>query len=323
MFNTLDDLTIKEIKEAMEEVDYLVDTDSILLLEQDRRPGVNKLAETCKKAVRHYNEEKARIKRLFEFEFKAMKKGYSVIGGVDEVGRGPLAGPVVAGLVVLPKNCFIQGINDSKKLSPQKREELFHIICQNAVEVQTGLATAEEIDRHNILNATKLAVERALSKSKVKLDYLLLDSLKLQNVNIPQMAIINGDNLSASIAAASIIAKVTRDHLMIKYSEEFPQYGFHRHKGYGCKIHLEAISRNGPSTLHRLTFRKIGLGQRDLIHSKSFHNFISQLNHSKTIESLEAIGKEIAKISGFLPFREIKKLRTFYKNIRNRLLSSL
>jgi len=321
MFDTLTDLIIKEIKEALEEVNYLVSNESILLLEQDKRPGVNRLAETCKKAKKHYYDEQARLKKLFEFEFKAMKRGYSVIGGIDEVGRGPLAGPVVAGLVVLPKNCFIQGINDSKKLSSKKREELYHIICQNAIDVQTGLATAEEIDKHNILNATKLAVERALSKTKVKLDFLLLDALKLQNVKIPQMAIINGDNLSASIAAASIIAKVTRDHLMIKYSEEFPQYGFHRHKGYGCKIHLDAISRNGPSTLHRLTFRKIGLGQKQLVHSKSFHNFISQLNSVKGIETLEIIGREIAKFSDFLPFREIKKLRSLYKNIRNRLCS--
>ena len=319
MFDTLTDLIIKEIKEALEEVNYLVSNESILLLEQDKRPGVNRLAETCKKAKKHYYDEQARLKKLFEFEFKAMKRGYNVIGGIDEVGRGPLAGPVVAGLVVLPKNCFIQGINDSKKLSSKKREELYHIICQNAIDVQTGLATAEEIDKHNILNATKLAVERALSKTKAKLDFLLLDALKLQNVKIPQMAIINGDNLSASIAAASIIAKVTRDHLMIKYSEEFPQYGFHRHKGYGCKIHLDAISRNGPSTLHRLTFRKIGLGQKQLIHSKSFHNFILQLNGAKDIETLEVIGREIAKFSDFLPFREIKKLRSLYKNIRNQL----
>ncbi len=319
MFDTLSDLTIREIKEALEEVDFLINSESILLMEKDGRTGVHKLAETCKKAQKHYRDEQIRLKEMFQYEFQAMKKGYSIIGGIDEAGRGPLAGPVAAAIVVLPKKCTIKGIDDSKKLSSHKREELFHIISKSAIEVQTGLATAEEIDKINILNATKLAIERALSKTKTKPDFLLVDCLRLPKIKIPQQSIINGDCLSVSIAAASIVAKVTRDALMIKYSEEFPQYGFHRHKGYGCKIHIDAISRNGPSTLHRLTFRKIGIGQKKLIHSKSFHQFTSQLNKVKDLITLKTIGSEIAKFSNFLPYREIKKLRILYKNKKNKL----
>jgi len=183
--------------------------------------------------------------------------GYRSICGIDEAGRGPLAGPVVAAAVILPFPCSIAGIRDSKQLSPLKREFLFGQIMREAVAVGVGVVENEAIDQMNILNATLLAMEKGVMGLSTQPDYLLIDALTLPRIEIPQKGMIHGDALSISIAAASIVAKVTRDRLMDQYHAEFPEYNFGTHKGYGTKEHLSKITAHGPCRLHRKTFRGV------------------------------------------------------------------
>lgn len=182
--------------------------------------------------------------------------GIKIICGVDEAGRGPLAGPVCAAAVILPSNIDIPGLDDSKKLSDKRRRELFPVIKEQAVAYGIGLASHEEIDEINILQATFLAMERALDQLDVKPDLALIDGNRAKDFGIPVKTVIHGDSLSASIAAASILAKVTRDDLMVEYAEKYPQYAFEIHKGYGTKAHYEALRTYGPSPIHRMTFLK-------------------------------------------------------------------
>lgn len=184
------------------------------------------------------------------------------ICGVDEAGRGPLAGPVCAAAVILPPNIDIPGLDDSKKLSDKRRRELFPIILQQAISYGIGLATHQEIDQINILQATYLAMERALEQLKQKPDLALIDGNRAKDFGIPIKTVVHGDSLSASIAAASILAKVTRDDLMVKYAETYPQYAFDIHKGYGTKAHYEALRTFGPSPIHRMTFLKKFYGEK-------------------------------------------------------------
>ncbi len=192
------------------------------------------------------------------FEKALFSFGYRSICGIDEAGRGPLAGPVVAAAVILPLSHSIIGINDSKQLSPLKRELLFDQIMKQAVAVGVGLVDNEIIDQINILNATLLAMKKAFNALSHQPDYLLIDALTLPDLLVPQKGIIHGDCQSVSIAAASIIAKVTRDRLMEAHHVEFPLYNFRVHKGYGTKNHFETIKQYGPCSLHRKTFRGVG-----------------------------------------------------------------
>lgn len=190
---------------------------------------------------------------------KAYEKEYASFGavcGVDEVGRGPLAGPVVAGAVILPQDCSILYINDSKKLSPKKREELYPMIMEQAVSVGIGMASPQRIDEINILQATYEAMRKAIENLSVKPDILLNDAVTIPEVSIRQVPIIKGDTKSISIAAASIIAKVTRDRLMQEYDKILPEYGFASHKGYGTAAHIAALKAHGPAPIHRRTFIK-------------------------------------------------------------------
>ena len=188
------------------------------------------------------------------FEQRARCHGYRLIAGIDEAGRGALAGPVVAAAVILPSGIRIDGVDDSKKLSPQKRERLFDTIMAQALRVGVGMAGHQVIDRINILQATRLAMQEAVGKLSPPPDYLLIDGNTTIASPLPQKAIVKGDALSLSIAAASIIAKVSRDRLMRELDLKYPGYGFAGHKGYGSADHLEAIRRLGPSPIHRLTF---------------------------------------------------------------------
>lgn len=188
------------------------------------------------------------------FEQKARCLGYRLIAGVDEAGRGALAGPVVAAAVILPVGVRIEGVNDSKKLTPEKRERLFDVITAQALRVGVGMAGHREIDSINILQATRLAMQEAVGKLSPPPDFLLIDGISTISSPFPQKTIVKGDMLSLSIAAASIIAKVSRDRLMREMDRKFPGYGFAGHKGYGSAGHLEAIRRLGPSPIHRLTF---------------------------------------------------------------------
>ena len=199
-------------------------------------------------------KEQERIEALCEFEKKYDYCQY--ICGIDEVGRGPLAGPVVAGAVILPKGCRILYINDSKKLSEKKREELFDVITKEAVSIGIGMASPETIDSINILQATYEAMRMAISRLSVVPDILLNDAVTIPLVDIEQVPIIKGDAKSLTIGAASIMAKVTRDRMMIEYDSIYPEYGFARNKGYGTKEHIAALKENGPSPIHRRTFIK-------------------------------------------------------------------
>lgn len=191
------------------------------------------------------------------FEEIAAGHGYHAVAGVDEAGRGPLAGPVVAAAVILPAGVDLTGVDDSKKLSAAKREELFGLIGERALSVGVGVADHQMIDSLNILQATLVAMKLAVSNLTVRADYLLVDGISKIPLLLPQRAIKKGDSASISIAAASIIAKVTRDRMMEEYDRLYPGYGFARHKGYGCAEHLAAIASRGPCTIHRITFRGV------------------------------------------------------------------
>lgn len=221
---------------------------------EDIRAGVLAVINKYKKQEEKLLKEKERIEQMKFYEKKYDHVGY--ICGIDEVGRGPLAGPVVAGAVILPEDCQILYLNDSKKLSEKKREELYEIIMEQAIAVGIGYASHTRIDEINILQATYEAMREAISKLSVRPQILLNDAVTIPMVEIPQVPIIKGDAKSVSIAAASIVAKVTRDRLMVKYSELMPEYGFASNKGYGSQEHIEALKKYGPSPIHRKTFIK-------------------------------------------------------------------
>lgn len=191
-----------------------------------------------------------------EFEKEALAKGYKSVCGVDEAGRGPLAGPVCAAAVILPEGVIIDGVNDSKKLSEKKRESLFDVIREQALSYSIAYATVDEIEEINILNATMLAMRRAIDGLDIKADYAMIDGNKIPPIDIDAEYIVKGDAKSMSIACASILAKVSRDRLLYKYAEEYPMYGFDKHKGYGTKVHREAILKYGPCPYHRKSFLK-------------------------------------------------------------------
>ena len=221
---------------------------------EDTRKGVVSLCEKAKKDFKKLHAERERIESLKVYEREYEHLGY--ICGIDEVGRGPLAGPVVAGAVILPKDCKLLYLNDSKQLSEKKREELYDKIMEEAVAVAVGYASPARIDEINILQATYEAMREAISKLAVEPGILLNDAVTIPEMIIPQVPIIKGDAKSVSIAAASILAKVTRDRLMVEYDKVMPEYGFAGHKGYGSKEHIEAIKKYGPTPIHRKTFIK-------------------------------------------------------------------
>ena len=193
---------------------------------------------------------------MWEIEDSFYEKGVNVICGVDEVGRGPLAGPVCAAAVILPAHIQIPGLNDSKKLSDKKRRELFPVIQQQALAYGIAFASEQEIDQINILQATFLAMERALGELKLQPDLVLIDGNRAKDFGLPVQTVVHGDSLSANIAAASVLAKVTRDDLMVKMAETYPQYGFEIHKGYGTRAHYQALETFGACPIHRQSFLK-------------------------------------------------------------------
>ena len=248
-------MTIQEIRQ---ELNGLSSNEWPLFIEkhaEDGRTGVQNLIKQCKSWITKAEEEAIRLENMLAYERKYYDT-YDFVCGIDEAGRGPLAGPVVAGAVILPKNHKIPYLNDSKQLSEKKREALYDQIMEEAIAVAVGIASPERIDEINILQATYEAMRTAIDGLSVKPQILLNDAVIIPNVDIPQEKIIKGDAKSLSIAAASIIAKVTRDRMMKAYHELFPEYGFDGHKGYGSKEHIEVIKRQGPSSIHRKTFIK-------------------------------------------------------------------
>lgn len=199
---------------------------------------------------------------LWKIEDEYLNAGIQLICGVDEAGRGPLAGPVCAAAVILPPHFDLPGLNDSKKLTDKRRRELFPLIKDAAIAYGIGFASHEEVDSINILQATYLAMERAITQLSTSPEQLLIDGNRTKDFGIPTRTVVKGDSLSASIAAASVLAKVSRDDLMLQAAEEYPQYGFEIHKGYGSKAHYEALSSFGPSPIHRKTFLKKFYGEK-------------------------------------------------------------
>ncbi len=249
------DKKISEIKVEFEEAaDKEMLKDMYTKYENDERAGVASLIQKYKKQEQKLQEERQRIENMCVYEKKY--SDFSYICGIDEVGRGPLAGPVVAGAVILPKNCEILYLNDSKKLSEKMREELYDEIMEKAVATGVGIVSPAQIDEINILQATYEAMRMAISQLKTQPDLLLNDAVTIPEVNIQQVPIIKGDAKSISIAAASIIAKVTRDRLMVQYDKVLPGYGFARNKGYGSSEHIEALKRLGATPIHRVSFIK-------------------------------------------------------------------
>ena len=253
---------MKKTAEIQEEYRRLDKTDEGLLasfvqsLEGDERSAVRQTAGRARTAIQKLRLERERLETMRFFEHECEKEGYTLICGIDEAGRGPLAGPVVAGAVILPKDCEILGINDSKKLSEKRREELFEEVKEKAAAVGVGIVGAKRIDEINILQADYEAMCEAIGTLSVMPQVLLNDAVTIPQVRIAQKSIVHGDAKSISIASASIIAKVTRDRLMTEYDALFPEYGFARHKGYGTADHYAAIKKYGPCPIHRMSFLK-------------------------------------------------------------------
>lgn len=246
--------SINEIKKEFEQADRQSLSSLYEIYRDDNRAGVVSLIAKYKKQEEKIKQEKRRIEEMCIYERKYADFQY--ICGIDEVGRGPLAGPVVAGAVILPKDCDILYLNDSKKLSEKMRETLYDEIMEKAVATGIGLVSPARIDEINILQATYEAMRMAISNLKIRPDLLLNDAVTIPEVDIKQVPIIKGDAKSVSIAAASIIAKVTRDRLMVQYEEVLPGYGFASNKGYGSSAHIQALKEIGPTPIHRQSFIK-------------------------------------------------------------------
>lgn len=246
---------ISQIREELEQ--SFGDAQKALLLEyeSDTRKGVQSLIQKYRKQEQALLAELSRLEEMKIFE-KKYAPSYSVICGVDEAGRGPLAGPVVAGACILPADAEILYLNDSKKLSAKKRDILYDEICEKAVAYGVGIVSPERIDEINILQATYEAMRQAIEKLSVVPELLLVDAVKIPEVTMKQVGIIKGDAKSVSIAAASILAKVTRDRIMEEIDTIYPEYGFRQNKGYGSAAHIQAIKEYGPSPIHRATFIK-------------------------------------------------------------------
>lgn len=245
----------KSIAEIKKEFEHAAESewDALCgLYASDERRGVQNLIAGCRKKQAALDRERERLYAMKAYERKYEQ--YSYICGIDEAGRGPLAGPVVAGAVILPRGCEILHLNDSKKLSAARREELYDEIMEKAVSVGVGMASPARIDEINILQATYEAMRQAVDSLSTKPELLLNDAVTIPEMTIPQVPIIKGDAKSVSIAAASIIAKVTRDRLMIQYDDILPGYGFAQNKGYGSKEHIEALKSLGPTPIHRHSF---------------------------------------------------------------------
>jgi ribonuclease HII len=228
-------------------------------LKKDPRKGVIKLIEKWEKRQGILKKQRDMLVEMTTYERDLYTKGYDLIAGVDEVGRGPLAGPVVAAAVILPQNFDVVGVNDSKQLSEEKREALFDLVQEHAISIGIGMIPSHQVDEVNIYQATKLAMKKAILQLSTRPEYLLIDAMKV-DLEIPQLSIIKGDEKSVSIAASSIVAKVIRDRYMKRLGKEYPNYGFQNHMGYGTKQHLEAISTYGITREHRLTFYPIKEG---------------------------------------------------------------
>jgi ribonuclease HII len=287
-------------------------------LEGDERAAARNLLAKFGKKVSRENGEIQRLEKLLVYEKEAWNKGFKFVAGVDEAGRGPLAGPVVAAAVVLAPGTVFTGLDDSKKLTAEKREELFPLIREKALSVAVGKASVEEIDKINIYRASRLAMERAVEALAQMPDCLLTDAMPLPKFSpIPVKPIIHGDSKSASIAAASIIAKVTRDKLMAELHQKYPLYGFSGHKGYGTELHLAALKTHGPCPEHRLTFGPVA----ELLAQKApggpFGYWKEKLTRAQNFFELKQAGLQIKRLAvGQLSEDQLEDLRELFREKR-------
>lgn len=263
----LRDLSIIQIKEYLAQASQELTDDRFSVikniiehLEKDDRKGTQSLIKSANRIIKAYDH----WQKMMVYEHELIGEGYQSIAGVDEVGRGPLAGPVVSASVILNRNVFIPGINDSKKLSKSQRESLYEKIQQNAVAIGISIINADIIDRINILRASLEAMCQAVDKLPAQPDFLLVDGQHCPNINLPMKSIIGGDGLSLSIASASIIAKVTRDRIMDDLDKNYPQYNFSKNKGYPTPDHLSALEKFGPCEIHRKSFAPVAQKLRQL-----------------------------------------------------------
>ncbi|WP_163101562.1 ribonuclease HII [Peribacillus alkalitolerans] len=248
-------LSIKDIEELIREVKNPSDPILLQCLSDDRK-GVQRLAEKWQKAFDVEQSLKNKWLEMNEYENKLRKEGFSYIAGIDEVGRGPLAGPVVAAAVILKDDCYLPGLNDSKKIPEKKRDEFYEKIMKNCVSFGIGIVSNVEIDEINIYESTKKAMLSAVQNLNPVPDFLLIDAMKL-DAPFPQESIIKGDARSVSISAASIVAKVTRDRMMADYAKQYPDFNFEKNMGYGTPEHLSALMKSGPTPIHRYSFAPV------------------------------------------------------------------
>lgn len=247
-------LTVAQVKERLN--DDTLTSQELALFKEDSRKGVQQLVQRYHKEIRQKQELRSQYEKMMVFEEDLFQRGFTQIAGIDEAGRGPIAGPVVAGAVILPRDYYLEGLNDSKKLSLKNREAYFERIKADA-DWGVGIVTNEEIDQINIYQASKLAMKRAVEDLSGHPEHLLIDAMELDAISSPQTKLIKGDERSVSIAAASVIAKVTRDRMMAEIDERYPMYEFRNNQGYGTKPHVEALKSHGPSPVHRKTFAPV------------------------------------------------------------------
>lgn len=248
--------TVTEIKNILKDLEVQDKKEFVALYENDNRDGVKKLVDKANKDIVAYDNEIVRLNDMMKYERALYKKDIHNIAGVDEVGRGCLAGPVVVASVILPRDCIIMYANDSKKLSAKMREQLYDEIIEKAVAYSVSMIHNDTIDEINILQSTKIAMKHSIETLKVKPNHVLVDAVTIDGINIEQTPIIKGDEKSMTIACASIVAKVYRDRLMEQYGELFPEYDFANNKGYGSAKHIEAIEKYGLCNIHRRSFTK-------------------------------------------------------------------
>jgi len=247
-------MSLKRLQELIAERGPEVYADVVQTLGSDPRGGAQRLVRYCQARLEELKTERHRIDRMFNYERQVWAMGYRIVAGLDEVGRGPLAGPVVAAAVVLPGELSLPGLDDFKRLSSKRRQELYDQIRTRAMAIGVGMVHPDGIDEANVMMATYKAMLKAVGALSVTPDYLLIDALHLPNVTQPQAPIVGGEGLSCSIAAASIVAKVTRDDYMIEVDKLYPQYGFAHHKGYGTAEHRDALEHYGPCPIHRKAY---------------------------------------------------------------------
>lgn len=248
---SLKKMSLKKLQSLIEERGPEFYPEVIAALSGDPRGGAQRLVRYCQAQLEACQREQERLRRLYSYERQVWAMGYRLVAGLDEAGRGPLAGPVVAAAVILPGEVSLPGLDEAKRLPPKRREELYERIRQVAVGIGIGMVDPDGIDESSVLLATYKAMAKAVQNLPVKPDYLLIDSLHLPGVSQPQAPVVGGEAASASIAAAAVVAKVTRDRYMIEMDKLYPQYGFAHHKGYGTAAHRAALAKYGPCPIHR------------------------------------------------------------------------